>query len=58
MLCGMWHGCSFPPPAFVLVVELLAIEIRNRSVAGIETSELGERASVTTKKKRTILLQF
>ena len=44
VLCGIWHECPFSLLAFVLAVELLAIKVRNSSIAGFETPDLGSRA--------------
>ena len=47
MLCGIRQGC-----AFVLTVELLAIKIRNSSIAGFETPDLGSRAGAKIELKQ------
>ena len=52
--CGIRQGYPFSPLAFVLAVELLAIKIRNSSIAGIKTPELGGRASAKMKIKQLV----
>ena len=52
MLCEIRQGCPFSPLAFVLAVELLAIKIRNSSITGVQTPDLGSRAGAKNKIKQ------
>ena len=52
MLYGIRQGCPFSPLAFVLAVELLDINVRNSTIAGVETPNLGSRAGAKYKIKQ------
>ena len=54
VLCGIRQRCPFSPLAFVLALELLAIKIRNSSIAGVEIPDLRSRAGAKIKIKQLV----